>query len=129
MKKYLIVILFLIFIKTFAQSQNIYTAPTNTWYHDTLTTTIDTIDVALSDTKGIKYVTVSCYTTTGTDTLYVYTKSMDNLIWVKELTPEIITTTAQEFMIYNPQPWLLRLITPDVSANIVFTVNGKKEGL
>ncbi len=127
------------FITTNGQSQNIFATPSTPFYHDTLTATIDTIDISLPDLHDIVYTSISCYTISGTDTFTVYSKSIDDIIWCKQpvldmiedttLAEIIITTTPKEFQLYDPQPWKIRLVCPDHTANTVFTFNGKKEGL
>lgn len=139
MKKVFLLILFLVSVKTFGQ--DVYETPNVPYYHDTLTVALDTMDVSFSDTKGIVYVSVSCYTTTGTDTVYVYTQSMDGLIWAQQSVLDnvadtsaafiIISTTPKEFTIINDsQPWKVRLVsTSNDGSTTVFTLNGKREGL
>ena len=131
-------ILFILFISGICWSQDLSVIEDNTpYYHDTLTATIDTIDIAFSDLIPQSYITISCYTTTGTDTIDVYNQSLDGLIWskvgVNDLTIDtvstqiIITTTPKEYQILSPNVFKTRLITPDHSASIVFTVNAKKD--
>ena len=131
---------FLLFIflslNIFAQDLSVIES-SDRYYRDTLTATIDTVDIAFSDLIPQTYITVSCYTTTGTDTIDVYNQSLDGIMWTKvgltDLTVDtvstqiIITTTPKEYQVLSPQVYKTRLITTDHSASIVFTINAKKD--
>lgn len=139
MKK-LIFILFFFTATLFAQDvTKIVTKP---FYHDSLTVTRDTIDVHMPDYLGIISVSISCYSNAGTDTIKVYTKSLDGLIWCQQRVTDVIadststqiivgTTPKEYYLTYDVQPTLIRLIMPDavLASKIYFTINGKKEGL
>jgi len=123
MKKILILFLILFAGNTFAQDVD----TTITWgstYRDTLTTAIDTIDARFQNTESFEAYTLTAYTTTGTDTVLVYTQSLDMETWVYK-TEFIITTTPVEYGIDDPQPNKIRLVTTDVSASCVFILTGK----
>jgi hypothetical protein len=133
MKKMILFLALLITINIFGQDVN--TTVNTSFYRDTLTTTIDTVQLKFQ--SGFDYYTVSIYTTTGTDTVNVYSKGEGNYgLWTQkaliDLTTNsivsqiIITTTAKEYLLQDPGTMWLRLITPDVSASAIFTVNAKK---
>ena len=65
MKKFIFFLL--LSINLFAQDVSV--TPYQIFYHDTLTTTIDSVDIKFIDDDQYNYFTISAYTTTGTDTL------------------------------------------------------------
>jgi hypothetical protein len=128
MKRIIFLVLILVGI-TFAQSNNVNELTARTFYKDTLTTSIDTIDVSFYD--KYEYYTISCYTTTGTDTIDVYVNQEgDGSFYTKnglrDLTADtvvsriIITTTPKQFQLLCPNPKTIRLISPDTSSSTVF---------
>ncbi len=131
MKKVLFLILIFVGI-SLAQSNNVSELLARNFYKDTLTTAIDTIDVSFYE--KYEYYTISCYTTTGTDTIDVYVNQEgDGSFYTKngliDLTSNsavariIITTTPKQFQLLCPNPKTIRLITPDVSASAVFFIS------
>lgn len=133
MKKLILFLALLITINVFGQDVN--TTVYNSYYHDTLTTTIDTMQIKFQ--SGFDYYTISVYTTTGTDTINVYSKGEGNFgIWTQKalidlstnsVVPQIIiTTTPKEYLLQDPSTMWLQIITPDVSASSIFTINAKK---
>lgn len=122
---------------SFAQAQDVDTIRTQRdFYADTLTASRDTIDVRfLNEAHMLNYFVITAYTTTGTDTIDVYTKSTDQRIFSQVALTDlnagsavariIITTTPKEYFIPDPDPVRIRLVCPDVSASIVFTLGGK----
>jgi sulfur transfer complex TusBCD TusB component (DsrH family) len=96
----------------------------------------------LPDTKDIVYVSISCYGTSGVDSIQVYTKSLDDWLWCQQRVTDVIADTTSKQIIVNATPKeyyithdtqarYIRLIMPDVvlASKIYFTVNGKREGL
>jgi hypothetical protein len=139
MKK-LIFILFFYTFTVFAQDTTVIV--TRNYYHDSLTVTRDTVDIQLPDYLGIVYVSISCYGTSGVDTIQVYTKSLDNWLWCQQRVTDVINDSTSTYIIVNAtakeyyithdvQPRYIRFIMPDavLASKIYFTVNGKKEGL
>jgi len=111
----------------FAQSNNVSTTVYNSFYHDTLTASIDTADIKFGSNSVSNYYTISAYTTTGIDTIYVHGKGEgDYGIWAEVYPQLIITTTPREYLFFLPTYNWLRLITPDVSANTIFTIYRSK---
>jgi hypothetical protein len=125
MKRLLFILIFFVSVSTLQLfAQDVVGQPTGNYYKDTLTTTIDTIDVLFNDYLPKDTYTLTAYTTTGTDTVLVYTQSLDMTTWVYK-TEFVITTTPVEYGIDDPQPNKIRLITADVSASCVFILAGK----
>ena len=132
MKKLLSIILIMVAVNIFGQdvNTNVYT----TFYRDTLTATIDTVQLKFQ--LGFDYFTISIYSS-GTDTVHVYTKGEgDYGLWTRKalidlsnssvVTEIIATSTVKEYLIQDPSTMWLRLITPDGSAGAIFTINAKK---
>ena len=95
----------------------------NIFYRDTLTASIDTIDIRFGSSERFDAYTLTAYST-GIDTIDVYTRSLDMETWVYK-TEFIIDTEPVEYGIDDPQPNKIRLITTDHSANCVFILSGK----
>ena len=132
MKKLLSIILIMVAVNIFGQdvNTNVYT----TFYRDTLTATIDTVQLKFQ--LGFDYFTISIYSS-GTDTVHVYTKGEgDYGLWTRKalidlssssvVTEIVATSTVKEYLIQDPSTMWLRLITPDGSAGAIFTINAKK---
>lgn len=107
-------------------------------YSDTLTATVDTIDLRFKKDTEIKTLTV--YTTSGTDTMRVFVYDDNGIyeathIWSeragisqqdgKPYMPVIATTTPKEYQIMGSAIGLIRLRTDDISASLVFRIVGK----
>ena len=103
-----------------------------TTFRDTLTSTIDTIDVKF---RAGDYFTISVVSS-GTDTIYVFTRTDGaNGLWSRKaildlstnsvVTEIIATTTTKEYLILEPPSQWIRLVTPDASAASIFTLTAK----
>lgn len=119
----------LMFCASLLLAQDIDVHPETPYYNNTLTATRDTIDITFDRVdailkKAIQSYTFTAYTTTGIDTVKIYTLSLDATIWVYKSTI-IVTTTPIETDIDDPQPYTIRLITNDSTANTVFVVAAK----
>ena len=133
MKKFLFVLIFLVYIPLIAQDVNVNVSAK--FYRDTLTTTKDTIDVNLLYPERFNRRTITALTTTDTDTINIYTKSWDNQLWIQQglidlsdnsnKTNIIITTISKEFLINDPEPYRIRLIAVGVSTSCIIIVTGK----
>lgn len=107
------------------------------FYRNTLTATLDTVDVTFTSpaSQGIGYYTVVAYST-GDDTAQVWILSNDGLTWTQQGmvdlsdnsndTQIIATTTSKEFVLYDVTPRKIRLITTDHSAALTFILGGKR---
>lgn len=138
MKK-LIYILLLLPVLALSQSDNIYTSFGNVGYVSVgLTTAIDTADITPAGQNGKKFdfITLVAYSS-GVDTVQVYTQAKyDTSIWVQKaltdmssgslVTTAILSTTKKEWIIQDPQPIRVRLISTsnDASTSTVI-VQGK----
>jgi hypothetical protein len=109
------------------------------FYVDTMTATIDTIDITISayNQERFNEWTVAVYSLNDVDTIIVCTRSKDNTFWIQQsltdlssgsaVTQIITSTTPKEFLISDPQPKKIRLIIPDVTATGDYiVVSGKK---
>ena len=117
-------------------AQDVSATPIGTYHADSLKTTRDTVDVAFRADLGIGYHTITCYTSTGTDTVKIYTKSLDAGYWVQhgvvdasdnsDATQIIISTTPKEFIIYDVQPGSIRITSPGTTAAVFYFTVGVK---
>lgn len=135
MKQLLFILMLTANIDVCAQDKNVLVTPA--WYRDTLTATRDTVDLAFAraDEKLLNSWSVVAAATTGTDTLKVYTLSADGTTWSQcalfdvasgtYVTSIIVTTTAKEFLLADPVPNKIRLMTDDVSASCIAITAGK----
>ena len=121
-------------------AQDVDTLSRGTFYQDTLATasSVDTIqagfDVAILR-NNVTYIVA--YTTTGTDTVKVFSQAANGLTWVRSLlttsmvTPVedsimVVTTTPREWIIFGTLAPKYLLVTSDVSASTVFIIGGKR---
>jgi hypothetical protein len=106
------------------------------YYQDTLTATLDTMDIAFTNPERFSDYSIQIYATSGADTINVYTLSKDGNFWTQvamtdlssgsAVTQIITSTTPKEFVLLDPQPNKIRLICADAgSASSVFVVCGK----
>ena len=99
---------------------------------DTLTATVDTIDITFQAEYELIQITLK--TTSGTDTVYVQSRTPGSAEWTtKALTRmdndttyqnSIATTTALTYLINAPGVRQIRIRTDDVVGACVFTVAG-----
>jgi hypothetical protein len=142
MRKYLFILITLFFIRPIL-AQDVDPAPdidttvVFNYFHDSLTVTIDTADVVFPDLLNIDYHTISIYTISGADTVNVFTQSTDGLIWSQKALTDlsadtsasfiIVSTVPKEYIISDPQPGKIRIISTSNDGSItVFTLSGKR---
>lgn len=136
MKK-IIVFLFLFVGISFGQDVTTTMGWGTNSFRDTLTATIDSIKV--NGVGGGVVYTITAYTTTGTDTVNVYSLPMGYTVWAQKsltdlvsgdlVTQIIVTTTPKEYIVSDPNLVSMLLVTPDGSANCVVIVSKKSGGL
>lgn len=130
MKKIIILFLALLLYGS-VYGQDVDTTVTSN-YTDTLTATVDTIQVTF---RGqYQYVILTAYTTTGTDTIFVETMDKGSLVWSKKALVDmsttapysdaVITTTKTSFYVFDPKFRKIRLYTSDTSASTVVNIGG-----
>lgn len=130
-------LLLFIFLTASAYSQDVDTLLSARLpvFQDTLTATIDTIQVRIPSSWS--YYTITAYTSTGTDSVEVSTLSINNLIWSRhgvtdlstgvDATQIVVTTTAIEFYVMDTTPNKIRLVRPSNDAGTtIIVVSGKK---
>ena len=134
--KTVIAILFCLLSVT-ASAQDVDTLITRNYYQDTLVTTggVDTIQIAISNAGQFESCTLTALTTTGTDTILVYTLAPNGVTWVQAglidlgadaaVTFAEVTTAGEEFLILGAFPTKVRLVTVDVSASCIIILSGK----
>lgn len=120
-----------------ALAQDVSALPNGRFYADTLTATVDTVDVGFNDVWGITDVTVSIYSA-SVDTVTASVLSYDGQIWTQtyltdlssgsDVTQMVVGTTPKEFLIVNPHAWIIRLMTTDAEAGAIFCIQGKTYG-
>jgi hypothetical protein len=121
--KNIMLIIFILPIIAFSQTNNINTSFGNIGYtSQTLTLSIDTADVVPAGQGSKKFDFITCVlTSSATDTITVWTLSRaDTTTWVQKSLINLnsgstvaiasLTTTAQEFLINDPQPFKVRLL-------------------
>lgn len=128
------IILVLFFITGIAFAQDV-TSSMNVYLRDTLTSTIDSIRVDVNANNQNNIFTITVYTTSGTDTVNVYTLPKGYTVWSQKslidlsttniVTQLVATTTAKEYLLTEPEVTSLMLVTPDVTASTVFIVSRK----
>lgn len=133
----LLTIWFVFFAWSYGLAGDVDTIVTvNPYFLDTLTATIDTIDVAFMNPQRF-----SCFTITvkssANDTITVWTPSRDGSLWVQHALVDLstnldvasipATTTQKEYLILDPQPQKIRVISlSDDSSTCIISVAGKK---
>lgn len=141
MKK-LIFILLLLPVLSFSQSNNMYYDFGNVGYASmTLTNSIDSAYVITGGMNGKKfdYITL-VLTSSATDTVTVWTLSRaDTTNWVQKsllnmnsgstVTIASCTTTRQEFLILDPQPFRVRLFLAGEDGSTVSAIVQGKYGI
>jgi len=118
-------------------AQDLDTTVTRGYFKDTLTATLDTMNIGLYAQDTYEDIIISTYTTTGTDTFTVWNPSPDGSFYsqvgVRDLstgwdsTRVIIGTTPKQFSLFHPFPMKIRLVTEDASASTVFIISGRKK--
>jgi hypothetical protein len=140
MKRSILLFLFIFTGTLYSQSNNINKtiSPGKTYARDTLTAAVDTADISTASAgENFQRWTIQVYTTTGTDTLSVFTKSRDNGFWIQRsltsmaagtvVTTIPVTTTPTEFIIIDSEVKFVRLITAsDDESTTVFIIDGKR---
>lgn len=122
MKKLFLLVITLVGL-SYSQSNNVDTAVVSSkaWFLDTLTTSIDTMDIQLDmDVFKADKITITAVSS-AVDTVLVYVKSHDNSFWVQvgvlglhnnTVTASIFgSTTISEYQILGVQPRRLRLVS------------------
>lgn len=103
-------------------------------FADTLKSTEKTFKIKPDYSIGSKF-TITAQTISGTDTLFVETASRDTLYYTPKILIDlntgspvssiIITTTAKEYLIYDPQVYKIKLYTVNGLVSTKFTVSRK----
>jgi hypothetical protein len=137
MKK--IIFLLSVFVgMAFSQSNNIDTAVYAKVVSITMTATIDTVDINFGTAYKDKFTSymITASNASGADTIEVYTKSWDSDVWsqcavvdlsiLSSATTIASSTTRKDFIIANPNPYKIRLIS---TSNDASTTSIKVTGL
>lgn len=131
-------LIFLFLLPVIIYAQDLVVFPKAYYYHDTLNAVIDTVDIGFSDDIGRPIRTISAATTTGTDTLEVYSRTLDDRFWVRQslydisgtmdttITEIIVTTEPKEYLVNGYEHWNIRLIMRNRNTGILFTIAAKK---
>jgi hypothetical protein len=141
MKK-LLSLIFIVPLLAFSQSDNINTSFGNVGYKSvTLTTAIDTADILPAGQNGKKFdfITVVGYSS-AVDTVQVFTQAKhDTSIWVQKaltdmtsnttVTTIILSTTKKEWLIVDPQPFRVRLISTSNDGSTSTLITQGKYGI
>ena len=127
----------LAFAKT-ATTTRIDTVVYNTYYNKTLTNAIDTVDVAFSSPERFTSYTIVA-TSTVTDTLNVYVQSKDGTAWVQRGLVDLstgtmvsfiyATTISGEYLIVDPQPLKIRIVSTSMDASTTTIILQGKTGI
>jgi uncharacterized protein (DUF1800 family) len=138
--KNLFLILF-VFSFAYSQSDNASITIAGTGYvTQTLTRTIDTADVVISGTNNKRYDYISIVlSSSATDTVTVYTLAKNGTTWTQNsltdlstngnVASAIMTTTAREFIVNNPQPMKIRLLLLGEDGSTVSAIVQGKYGI
>jgi hypothetical protein len=127
-------LLALLLLPNIGKAQDVIVTPNGLLYSDTLTETIDSIQVHFP-VSALEFVTVTVYTTTGADTVTIWTRPFGGLLTQKAamdlsvgtyVTQLIVSTTPKEYEILTDFKDEIELRTSDVSASIVFILAGKE---
>jgi hypothetical protein len=138
MKK-IFVVLFLSITSLYSQSNNVDTliGKSKAFYVGTITASVDTIDVAFDmDGIGADVITVVA-TSTGVDTISVYTLAMNGTTWIpiggidltnnSNVTSLISTTTTKEVKLNAIQPYKVRFVNlSDDGSSTTLIVQAKR---
>jgi hypothetical protein len=141
MKRILSLTIWLVFLAwsySPAQSNNVSeTIEWKTFYRDTLTATLDTMDIKFLSPERFDTYSIVAYTTAGADTVTVCTKTNDDTTWVPcgladmmdadDTVSIVIGTVAKEYELLTSQPNRIRLVSASNDASTtIFIVQGKK---
>lgn len=137
MKKLSLIVLALMSFSFAGFAQDRDTTTTKFFFRDTLTATIDTIQISmLGDQLGAEYWSVVMYrTSAGYDTVKVDFLSGDGLVWVKEAltdavsgldSTQFISTEVPREVFFQQPPIKTRFITADGVASTVFIMSARK---
>ena len=107
----------------------------STFYRDTLTTSIDTVDVNFSN--NYSYHTLLAFTLSGADTVQIYALSLDGTTWSRHsavdatdgtnVTQIVASTTPKEYVLFDTKPQTVRLIsTSNDGSSTVFVLGTKR---
>ena len=141
MKK-LIFILLLLPVLAFSQSDNIYTSFGNVGYVSVgLTASLDTADITPAGQNGKKFdfITIVAFSS-AVDTLQVFTQAKyDTTVWIQKaltdmtlgttVTTAILSTTKKEWIIQDPQPFRVRIISTSNDASTSTAIVQGKYGI
>lgn len=140
MKKLLFLIAFPLI--AFSQSDNIYKSFGNIGYASIgLTTAIDTADITPAGQNGKRFdfITIVAFSS-AVDTLQVFTQAKyDTTVWIQKaltdmssgslVTTAILSTTKKEWIIQDPQPIRVRIISTSNDASTSTAIVQGKYGV
>jgi len=119
MKTILALLLFLC-LRMPASAQDATRNVVGAWTADSLTASQDTLDFVFRAQYLRAYCSISAYTASGTDTINVYSYTINSSFWVQHalidlsdntiVTRIIVTTTPKEFLLVDQGPPRIRLI-------------------
>ena len=127
------IILFLILFGGAVWAQDTsFTVTTN--LTDTLTTTIDSVQVTFE--KQYNVIVLTAYTLGTTDTIFVETMDIGNQVWSKKALVDMSTTapytnptvsaTKTSFYVFDPKFRTIRVYTADTdTAAVIFNIGGR----
>jgi hypothetical protein len=135
-------ILFTILFASIAlsQSNNVdTTVASKVYFRDTLTASIDTIDVLFANPDNWGYHTIMAVNPSGVDTVEVYAKALDGSSnWSRHAviraeddsvrTSIVTSTTAKEWILFGTHPQKVRLISTSEDASTTIILLGVKKG-
>ena len=114
------------------------TVITGTYYNKTLSRTIDTVDVTFASPQRFNAYTIMI-TSSATDTLNVYIQSKDGTVWgqqgVVEFARDTVlqtipaSTTSKEYLIIDPQPPKIRIVSTSMDLSTTTIILSGKNGL
>jgi hypothetical protein len=136
-KLFILIVCFALTVNAQSNNLNKSVASGDYFSRDTLTASVDTADIATGQ-AGVNYSrwVIQIYTTTGTDTINVYTKSNDGKYWIQRslqdqidnsITSNIIaSTTAKEYTVLDSKISTIRLVSAsDDASTTVFIVSAE----
>lgn len=135
--KNLFLMIVLISSFAFTQTNNLDRFPSKLYQKDTLTTSIDTMDVSFNSDLGIESYVVTAYCPSGADTLQVYSMMDDNVTWSPRALLSFtsgsavatlpVSTTVLSGQIYKTGHSKIRIIsTSNDGSTTVVIVSGSK---